>query len=159
MSFLDKLKEKVKGFRKPKPNPLLASLPKWLKDPENFDKVKYHKDFWLTMPSLIKAEDLKFTPVIYVTARAIPSIVTHLWLHGNGFPFAPVVSVGCGGSKVRALKGMVDYFIDDAVHNYKELNESGINCVLLSCSHNLDIEVEKRIETINEILEYEHSNN
>ena len=39
MSFLDKLKEKVKGFRKPKPNPLLASLPKWLKDPENFDKV------------------------------------------------------------------------------------------------------------------------
>lgn len=125
---------------------------------EHFDKVKFDKDFWLTMPTLIKAEDLKFTPVIYVTARAVSSMVTHLWLEGNGFPFAPVVSVGCGGSKVNALKGVVDYFIDDAVHNYKELNQSGINCVLLSCSHNMDIEVEKRIETINEILEYEHSN-
>lgn len=122
---------------------------------KNFHKIMYDENFWLTMPRLVDPKDLHLNPVIYVTARAIPVEVTKKWLDKNGFYPAPVISVGHNGSKVEHLKGRVDYFIDDAYHNYVELNKAGIKCVLITRSHNIHEKVERRIDNINQILNYE----
>lgn len=132
--------------------------PKHWDDPrfsENFYKIKDDINFWLTIPRLFDPRILDFNPVIYVTARDIPTSVTEKWLEINEFPKAPVVSVGVGGDKVETLKENVDIFVDDALHNYHALNEAGINCVLITRSHNEYEEVEKRIESINQVLNYE----
>lgn len=122
---------------------------------EHFQQIAFDSDFWLSIPPAIDPNILDFIPVIYVTARPIDSTVTSLWLEKNGFPYAPVITVGHNGSKVRALKNRVDVFVDDAYHNYMELNEAGINCVLMSQSHNEQFDVDKRIHSINQVLNYE----
>lgn len=125
---------------------------------DNFHKVIGDEVFWSTMPKLVNAEDLHFIPVIYVTARPIDTEITLRWLYKHGFPPAEVITVGHNGSKVEALLGKVDYFIDDAYHNYKELNENGVNCVLMTRNHNKQYKVEKRINSINQILTYDEHN-
>ncbi len=63
-----------------------------------------------------------------------------------------------GKSKVKVLQGRVDIFVDDAYHNYKELNEAGIECLLMSRSHNTKEEVyTKRIFKLNEVLDYDNT--
>lgn len=121
----------------------------------NIEKVKRDINFWLSIPNLVEAQLLDFNPVIYVTARPIPSEITRKWLKINGFPPAPVVTVGTNGSKVSSLVNNVDAFVDDAYHNYTELNDAGINCVLMTSSHNIKYKhVDKRISTINQVLNY-----
>lgn len=116
---------------------------------ENLHKVVGDDTFWLTMPRLIDPAILDFAPVIYVTARPVESSVTAMWLLLNKFPDAPVVTVGQGSSKVEALRGKVDLFIDDAYHNYIELNKAGIRCLLMTRSHNLKYDVgQDRIESL-----------
>ena len=122
---------------------------------DNFHRIIGDKNFFLTMPRLVDPDTLHFIPVIYVTARHIDTEVTEQWLRINGFPPAPVISVGHHGSKVDALRGKVDYFIDDAYHNYVELNNAGINCVLFTANHNKHLKVEKRITSLNQILNYD----
>lgn len=95
---------------------------------DHFHEVAKNEEFWLSMPRLIDPKTLNFTPVIYVTARPISNEISTMWLLQNGFPDAPVVTVGEGGSKVEALRGKVDIFVDDGYHNYVELNEAGIKC-------------------------------
>lgn len=115
---------------------------------ENLHKVVGDEKFWLTMPRLIDPAILDFKPVIYVTARPVESSVTATWLLLNKFPDAPVVTVGFGGTKVEALRGKVDLFIDDAYHNYIELNKAGIKCLLMSRSHNIKYKDVDRIDSL-----------
>lgn len=121
----------------------------------NFHKIENDVEFWMTIPKLIEPSELDFKPVIYVTARPIDNKVTECWLANNGFPQAPVITVGTGGSKVQHLKNTVDLFVDDAVHNFVQLENNGVNCLLMDRSHNQNYEVgNKRIYNINEVMEY-----
>lgn len=122
----------------------------------HFHRIESDVNFWLTMPRLIEPDELDFIPVIYVTARNIATSITKKWLKINGFPEAPVITVGKDGSKVDALKNVVDVFIDDAYHNYTELNKGGVKCLLMSAPYNVQYNrVDKRIYSINQVLNYD----
>lgn len=115
----------------------------WNFDRGMYDKFKQMKDhgtletFFLGLPTKIKASELPFTPVGYVTARSIPIEITMEWLKINQFPQVPVYSVGFGGSKVEALKELrVDMFVDDNYNTFVELSKAGIGCYLFDTPHN-----------------------
>lgn len=116
--------------------------------------IENNPDFWLSIPPLIKAEDLKFEPDAYVTARTIDSAITQKWLDMHNFPIAPLISVGRGGSKVEALREhKIDIYVDDAYHNFVELNKNGIFTFLKTRSHNLKYDVgHMRVNCVNEII-------
>lgn len=123
---------------------------------ENFTKVHKDENFWLTIPRLIDPEELDFIPVAYITARPIRTHITKQWLKKNGFPEAPVFTVGVNGSKINAFKDSnAEIIIDDAVHNYVELNKAGCPCLLLTRSHNEKFDAEYRIKSVNEVLNFE----
>ena len=124
---------------------------------ENFKRIDNDAKFWLTMPPLVSIDDLKFEPTVFVTARNIDKNITQKWLDANGFGGIPLESVGMDISKVEAVsKYNIDFFIDDAVHNYDDLNNNGINCILMDRSHNRDA-IANRIYNLNEVLDYVHS--
>lgn len=118
---------------------------------DNFHKIESDEKFWLTIKPLVSPGALDFEIDSYVTARPVSSEVTSLWLRANGFPSAPVITVGLGKSKVKALKERgVEVFLDDAVHNYEEINESGILCYLMDASHNQGYETPLRVNSLSE---------
>lgn len=122
---------------------------------KHFHKIAQDTNFWLTIPRLINPSVLPFTPELYVTARPIPSEISKQWLLSNGFPDVEVITVGLGGIKVDSLKGKVDLFVDDAYHNYEELNNAGIDCVLMTRSHNVDYAVgNKRVFNFKQVMDY-----
>jgi len=134
-----------------------CDIPQWWHDhnfrKERFDEVYNDKEFWLSIPPKIKPEDLNFEPVCYVTSRSIPQEWTKEWLVKNDFPDVELISVGYGNSKVEALKGKCDVFIDDRYDNFVELNKNGICCFLMDASHNQRYDVQgKRIKDIKEFL-------
>ena len=131
--------------------------PQWWHDynfrKERFDKLEKSKSFWLNIPPKIKPEDLRFEPVLYCTSRSIPHEWTHEWLIKNGFPEVELISVGYGKSKVDALKGKCDIFIDDRFDNFVELEKNGICCFLMTAEHNKRYDVGyKRIDNIKDFL-------
>lgn len=134
-----------------------CDVPVWWHDP-NFSKEKFDakmddKDFWLNIPPKIKPSDLNFEPVLYCTSRSIPCEWTKEWLIKNGFPDVELISVGYGNSKVDALKGKCDIFIDDRFDNFVELNRNGICCFLMTAEHNKRYEVgARRINDIKNFL-------
>ncbi len=123
------------------------------RDPKNWEKVN-NKEFWTSIPALIKGSDLPFEPHCYITARSIPQEWTQEWLDNNGFPRAPLHSVGRGVSKVDTAKQTgVEYFVDDSYTNYVELNKNGIFTYLMTRSHNEKYDVgHRRINSLKEIL-------
>ncbi|MGJ7024963.1 dATP/dGTP diphosphohydrolase domain-containing protein [Petrimonas sulfuriphila] len=125
-----------------------CDIPIWWHDhnfrKERFDKLHSDKKFWLNIPRKVNPEDLKFEPVCYVTSRSIPSEWTREWLVKNGFPDVELISVGYGESKVSALKGKCDVFIDDRFDNFVELNQNGICCFLMDAPHNRRYDVQGR---------------
>lgn len=134
-----------------------CNVPFWWHDShfrkERFDELHENKSFWLNIPPKIKPEDLNFEPVCYVTSRSIPHEWTHEWLIKNGFPDVELISVGYGNSKVDALKGKCDIFIDDRFDNFVELNKSGICCFLMTAPHNMRYNVgTRRIDNIKDFL-------
>jgi hypothetical protein len=114
--------------------------PKEWEDPrftQNFWKIKNNPDFWRSIPPLIDPRLMIFTPTAYITARSISSDVTAHWLFKNGFPYAPVVTVGHGQSKLAALKEYeIEILLDDAIHNYIDCWQNDITCYLNDRSHN-----------------------
>lgn len=114
--------------------------PKDWEDPrfvQNFWKIANNPDFWRNIPPIIDGRSIIVNPVAYVTARPISSDVTAHWLYQHGFPYAPVVTVGYGQSKINALKAHdVEVFLDDAIHNYVDCWQNDITCYLASRSHN-----------------------
>jgi len=131
--------------------------PKIYDDPrimEGLPKVEKNIMFWLTMPPLIEGKKLDFNPVIYVTKRPIYTHITKQWLNRHEFPDAPIVTVGMKGDKTPHLIDKVDFYIEDSYDNYMELNKNGINCFLLTTRYNKQHKVSKRINSINEILNY-----
>lgn len=124
---------------------------------DKFDSMKYNgslDEFYLNLPVLTKPEDIPFEPVCYVTSRPVDSSVTEAWLDKNGFPAAPVCTVGIHGSKVECLKKYgVDIFIDDKYENFVELNKAGICTYLFDALHNQRYNVGyKRIKSLKELF-------
>jgi hypothetical protein len=134
-----------------------CDIPSWWHDSnfskEEFDKFNSYKDFWLKIPRKVNPDDLSFEPVCYVTSRSIPTEWTREWIISNGFPDVEIISVGYGNSKVDALKGKCDIFIDDSFDNFVELNRNGICCFLMDAPHNRRYNVGyKRIVNLKDFL-------
>lgn len=116
-------------------------------------KVEDDSLFWLSIPPIFDPSLMKFTPTMYVTARPIHNDISTLALKIHGFPTAPVITVGHGNSKVNALKGKVDVFVEDAVHNFEELNNNNILCYLCTRSHNKDYDAKDL--RVNNLLDFQ----
>jgi len=121
-----------------------------------FKLVSDDHSFWV---NLDKTEDLKnkplgFNPKVYITARPVPTEVTEYWLfEKNHFPMAPVETVGHDNSKVEICKKYkLDLFVDDAYHNYEELNRAGVPCLLRTRKHNTSYNVgSRRISSVHDL--------
>lgn len=106
------------------------------------EEVKKDYDFWLTIPPLLDPQSLPFEPACYITARTIPAEITQQWLNKNGFPVAPLYSVGEKDSKVNvALKANINLFIDDSYNNFVQLNNAGITTLLYTAPYNVKYNV------------------
>ena len=119
------------------------STVQYWKDPRFSNKlseVLEDKEFYLNLKPLVTSLD--FEPVVYITSRNVPTEVTKQWLDKNGFPYAPVETVGAGQSKVDAAKKYdLDVFIDDSIKNFRELNNAGIFTKLMDAPHNQYLDV------------------
>lgn len=74
-------------------------------------------EFYLNLPAKLKASEIPFEPHCYITSRSVPLEITKQWLIKNGFPAAPVYSVGFGVSKVEVAKESgIDWFVDDKIN-------------------------------------------
>ncbi len=124
---------------------------------QKFDAMQYHgtlDDFYANLPVLTRPEDIPFEPVAYVTSRPVSSAITEAWLDKNGFPAAPVYTVGLHGTKVEVLRDIVkaDIFVDDRWDNFLELNKAGIFTYLFTALHNERYEVgHKRLNSLKDL--------
>lgn len=109
--------------------------------------------FYLHIPAKILPEDIPFEPHCYITSRSVPVELTEKWIQLNKFPTRPVYSVGLHKSKVDvAIESGIDVFIDDAFHNFVELNRAGICTYLWDAPHNQRYNVgHKRIKTFTDL--------
>lgn len=115
-------------------------------------KLSKDKEFWLNLPVLRRPN---FVPALYCTARVNPKPWTKQYLEKEGFPKAPVYQVpGYCADKGMRIKGRVDVFIDDSVHNFEKLNKDGIPCLLMDSPYNQDYNTEHRIYNL-DIIEIE----
>jgi hypothetical protein len=119
---------------------------------DNFHKTYNNKEFWMTVPALVFPQDLPIKPHCYITARPIPNEWTMEWLWKNKFPYAPLYTVGEDKSKVEVFRESgATHFIDDALHNFAELNNAGIPCFLLTRSHNTSKETDMRVDSLRDL--------
>ena len=104
---------------------------------DKFEALKDDKDFWMSIPPLIKPNQLPFEPHCYITSRTVPNEWTEEWIEKAGFPTMPVVTVPRGVSKVIVIKEMgLDIFVDDRFENFAEINSAGVLCYLMDAEHN-----------------------
>lgn len=97
-------------------------------------------DFWLDLQPMFDPTKLNFLPTCYISRRHTDQWVTEKWLEKNGFPCMPVIHVK--DSKVEDAKKMnINYYVDDYIKNYQELNEAGIETFLMNCFHNKNFNV------------------
>lgn len=131
----------------------------WKFDPlilDRFDAMRKTgelDEFYLNLEPLIDPSELPFEPHCYITSRPVNSEVTAEWLKRNGFPEKPVCTVPLRASKVDVAKKMnVDVFVDDAHHNFLELNENGIKTYLFTRKHNEQFNVgDLRVNSLKDI--------
>lgn len=109
--------------------------------------------FYLNIPPKIQPKDILFEPHCYITSRSVPIELTKQWIQKHGFPTVPVYSVGLHQSKVDAIKESgCEIFVDDAFHNFVEINNAGICCYLWDAPHNQRYNVgHKRIKSFKEL--------
>jgi uncharacterized HAD superfamily protein len=112
------------------------------------------EEFYLSLPRKVEPIELPFEPHCYITSRSIDVEITKRWLQNNGFPTAPVYSVGFGESKVQvAIDARIDIFVDDSFTNFVELNNAGICTFLMDAPHNQKYDVGfKRIKHLTDLI-------
>jgi len=130
----------------------------WNFDPllhERLAELAQDKTFWLSLAPLIKPEELPFEPAAYITSRIIPNEWTQEWLNLHGFPIAPVITTTSGFNKAEHCKELqLDYFVDDNMQTFAELNKQGICCFLMDAKHNQRYNVgHKRIKSLRDLAE------
>lgn len=93
----------------------------------------HEKEFWLNLP-VIRMPDFK--PRLFCSARINSKNWTKKYLLSLGLN-SPLYQVpGYHLSKVGALKGKVDVFIEDSLKNFIDLNLHGIPCLLIDTPDN-----------------------
>jgi len=122
---------------------------------QRFDEMKDDKDFWINIKPKVSPKDLPFEPHCYITSRSIDKSWTEEWLQKNGFTSVPLYSIGFGESKVEAAKlSGIEWFIDDSMSNFTQLNNAGICTFLMDCDHNKKYDVGyKRIMNFDDFFE------
>ena len=117
------------------------------------DKLNEDKEFWAGITPLISPEEIPFIPKCYVSKRTFPVDWTEEWIEKNKFPCVPVIHVN--DSKVEACKSMkLDFFIDDSIKNFQELNANSIKTFLMSAKHNLQYNVGNyRLNHLKEVVD------
>ena len=121
---------------------------------ESFSEQELN-DFYLNIPAKLNSADLPFEPHCYITSRSVPVDLTKQWLQLHQFPTVKVYSIGFNKSKVEVAKESgVDIFVDDAYHNFVELNNAGICTYLLTAPHNIKYNVgHKRVGSLKELAD------
>lgn len=120
---------------------------------ENIHLIKDNNDFWLSCKPLIKPEDIVYPITGYCTSRACSNEVILEWLKKNSFPICEIINVGFDKTKVDALKGKCDIFLDDSIRNFMDLNSEGIKTYLMTRPHNKKYEVgHLRVNNISEFF-------
>lgn len=114
---------------------------------ERLDTLAGEKEFWLNLPIKNMPD---FMPTGFVTARGIPKTWTMESLKLNQIPGrSKVIQIHWGESKLKILQDAeADIFIDDRVATFRELNKNGVFCLLMTASHNRNIETPYRINDL-----------
>lgn len=118
----------------------------------NIEKLHEDENFWMNLEPLFDPKELKFEPVMYITARD-PKLSewTTKWLEKHNFPKAPVVFSRNKG--ITCKENNIQLFIDDSPKNYDEINKEGVACFLMDTIWNRYRDVGyRRIKNINDIL-------
>lgn len=122
---------------------------------EGFKYIADDPHFWSTIPLLVKPSEILFDINCFCTARTISNDVSTQTLRNNGYT-QPCFTVGYDGSKVETLKNRnINVFIDDAIHNFEELNDNGINCLLMTRSHNEHYKTSMRLDCIKNLTDWD----
>lgn len=137
------------------PQPTAWSFDRYIRD--KFNKMKYEGSldkFYLSLERKVNPDDIPFEPAAYITSRPVDTSITEEWLDKNGFPVAPVYTVGLGKSKAETLKEAgVDLFVDDSYNNYTELNRAGVCTYLWDAPHNRRYNVgHKRLKSFKDLI-------
>ena len=104
------------------------------------------REFWLNLPVI---NEIDFIPELYCSKRVNPKAWSKKWLAQNGFPNRPFYQMWYQkGNKANMIKGRVDIFIDDSISNFKQMNESGVPCLLLDTPYNYDFDTPLRIHSL-----------
>jgi hypothetical protein len=115
---------------------------------DNFKKMREEgtlDTFYLNLPPKIKAEEIPFEPVAYISHRPVEPEITKAWLEKHGFPLKPVYHVKDRIDKVKIAKELeIDIFIDDSYETFKAMNEAGVCCFLMDAKHNRRYDVGAR---------------
>jgi hypothetical protein len=118
---------------------------------DNFGRIANDEKFWLTIPPLVKPEDITYPIKGYCTTRPISKEITERWLIENGFPKCELI---VNENKAEALEGKCDVFIDDSIHNFTLLQSVGISAYLASRPHNLKYDVGHwRVESLKDFFD------
>jgi FMN phosphatase YigB (HAD superfamily) len=126
---------------------------------DNLHRIAYNDNFWLSIPKLFDPLQFDLTAIKgYCTARHCHQYVIEDWLRLNNFPEVKVINVGLHGKKTESLLSVeCDLFVDDAIHNFEELNSVGITTYLMSRPHNRTYNTDLRVENIVEFLQIVNS--
>lgn len=103
---------------------------------KNVERIlKKDRDFWL---GLHMKQFPNFNPTLFCTKRVNNKVWTKKWLAKYGYN-SPVYQMYIqSGNKANMIKGRVDVFVDDSVHNMITMNLSGIPCLLMDTPNNQD---------------------
>lgn len=94
----------------------------------------HERDFWVNLP-VIRRPD--FEPQLYCSSRVNKKAWSKKAIEINGLPNSPLYQVpGYHIPKSKYIKGRVDVFIEDSIHQWKNLNLAGIPCLLIDNENN-----------------------
>ena len=94
----------------------------------------HERDFWVNLPVIRRPN---FEPKLYCSSRVNKKAWSKKALEINGLPNSPLYQVpGYHIPKSKYIKGRVDVFIEDSVHQWKNLNLAGIPCLLIDNERN-----------------------
>lgn len=118
----------------------------------NFHLIKDNLDFWRGIPPYTDTGIEKIDFDCYITARGIPSEVSHECLIRHGFPDKPVYTVGHLDSKVSICRKLgITHFVDDRPKNCQELEEAWITTYLWDSPCNRTVEHSRRIDYLPQV--------
>lgn len=94
----------------------------------------HERDFWVNLPVIRRPN---FEPKLYCSSRVNRKAWTKKAIEINDLPNSPLYQVpGYHIPKSKYIKGRVDVFIEDSIHQWKALNLAGIPCLLIDNERN-----------------------